>query len=113
MSKMVVWVTSRFLKDLLDGARPSHPWSYLRPKLKFTLKLKSMTNSASETEIDQFTGAKVFFATKARDRDCLGEKITEWIRENPGHRIVSKCVTQSSDSAFHCITVTLFYQHES
>jgi hypothetical protein len=70
-----------------------------------------MTNSATETE--QFSGAKVFFATKARDRDCLGEKITDWIRANPAYRIVSKTVTQSSDSAFHCITITLFYQQES
>ena len=67
-----------------------------------------MTNSATESE--QFSGAKVFFATKARDRDALGEKITDWIRANPAIRIVSNTVTQSSDSAFHCITVTLFYQ---
>ena len=67
-----------------------------------------MTNSATESE--QFSGAKVFFATKARDRDALGEKITDWIRANPAIRIVSKTVTQSSDSAFHCIAVTLFYQ---
>ena len=69
-----------------------------------------MTNGGTETE--QFSGAKVFFATKARDRDTLGEKITEWIRANPANRIVSKHVTQSSDSAFHFITVTLFYQQE-
>jgi len=70
-----------------------------------------MTNGG--TEIEQFSGAKVFFATKARDRDALGEKITEWIRANPSNRIVSKHVTQSSDSAFHCITITLFYQEET
>ena len=70
-----------------------------------------MTNS--DTETDHFSGAKVFFATKARDRESLGEKITEWIRANPANRIVGKFVTQSSDSAFHCITVTLFYQQES
>ena len=70
-----------------------------------------MTNSAAET--NQFTGAKVFFATKVRDRDSLGESITDWIRANPTNRIVSKSVTQSSDSAFHCITITLFYQEES
>jgi hypothetical protein len=29
-----------------------------------------MTNDGTETE--QFSGAKVFFATKARDRDTLG-----------------------------------------
>ena len=45
-----------------------------------------MTNSAAET--NQFTGAKVFFATKARDRDSLGEKITELdpCQSQPSHR---------------------------
>jgi len=87
----------------------------LRPNLKYAMN--AMKNSDSETEqfseAEQFSGAKVFFATKARDREALGEKITEWIRANPAYRIVGKFVTQSSDSAFHCLTVTLFYQEDS
>jgi len=52
---------------------------------------------------------KVFSATKARDRSELGEQVTRWLRENPEVEVVDKIVTQSSDQAFHCISVTLFY----
>jgi len=57
-----------------------------------------------------FNGVKVFAATKAHDREQLGETITHWIRENPNLQIVDKIVTQSSDSEFHCVTITLFYK---
>ena len=56
-----------------------------------------------------FNGVKVFSATKAKEREELGESITRWIRANPHCRITDKIVTQSSDSEFHCITITLFY----
>ncbi len=57
-----------------------------------------------------FTGVKVFSATKARERDELGEQVTRWLRENPERQVVAKKVTQSSDSEFHCLTITLFYR---
>ncbi|HEY3352528.1 MAG TPA: hypothetical protein VGQ83_04720 [Polyangia bacterium] len=57
-----------------------------------------------------FTGVKVFSATKAKDREELGEMVTRWLRENPDASIVDKIVTQSSDREFHCLTITLFYQ---
>jgi len=56
------------------------------------------------------TGVKVFSATKAKERELLGEIITDWIRSNPNYDIVDKIVTQSSDSEFHCLTITLFYK---
>lgn len=56
------------------------------------------------------TGVKVFSATKAKEREGLGEQVTGWIRENPDCEIVDKIVTQSSDSEFHCLTITLFYR---
>jgi hypothetical protein len=55
-------------------------------------------------------GVKVFSATKAKERDLLGESITEWIRTHPQLDIIDKIVTQSSDSEFHCLTITLFYR---
>jgi hypothetical protein len=55
-------------------------------------------------------GAKVFIATKAKDREELGEVLTRWIRDNPRARILDKIVTQSSDSEFHCLTITVFYE---
>jgi hypothetical protein len=57
-----------------------------------------------------FNGVKVFSATKAKDREELGEQITRWLRANPNARVIDKIVTQSSDSEFHCITITLFFQ---
>jgi hypothetical protein len=56
------------------------------------------------------TGAKVFTATKAKDREELGEVLTRWIRANPQAKILDKIVTQSSDSEFHCLSITVFYE---
>jgi hypothetical protein len=58
------------------------------------------------------TGVKVFSATKAKEREALGEMVTNWIRGNPDCEIVDKIVTQSSDSEFHCLTITLFYKRK-
>lgn len=60
--------------------------------------------------MENVTGVKVFSATKAKEREALGEAITEWIRGNPNMEIIDKIVTQSSDSEFHCLTITLFYR---
>ncbi|MBP6632407.1 MAG: hypothetical protein KBG28_06530 [Kofleriaceae bacterium] len=72
--------------------------------------------ASSQSESQQYldvTGVKVFSATKAKERELLGEAITEWIRNNPGCELVDKIVTQSSDSEFHCLTITLFYRHKA
>ncbi len=57
-----------------------------------------------------FTGVKVFSATKAKERELLGENVTNWLRNNPNCEVVDKIVTQSSDSEFHCMSITLFYR---
>ncbi len=57
-----------------------------------------------------FNGVKVFSATRAKDREELGEVITRWLRANPGFEIIDKVVTQSSDREFHCLTITMFYR---
>jgi hypothetical protein len=56
-----------------------------------------------------FTGVKVFTATKAKDREEMGEVITRWLRDHPRLRPVDRVVTQSSDREFHCLTITIFY----
>jgi hypothetical protein len=68
-----------------------------------------MASSGSGSNNNQFSGVKVFSATMAQERDQLGEKITQWLRANPGVQIIDKIVTQSSDEAFHCLAITLFY----
>jgi hypothetical protein len=60
--------------------------------------------------LSTITGAKVFTATRAKEREELGESITRWLRANPSLEIVDKIVTQSSDREFHCLTITLFYR---
>jgi len=60
-----------------------------------------------------FTGVKVFSATKAKERDELGETITRWLRANQELEVVDRVVTQSSDDEFHCLTIVLFYRQKA
>jgi len=62
--------------------------------------------------IKGFNGVKVFSATMAQERENLGEKVTDWIRSRPDVEIVNTVVTQSSDEAFHCIAITLFFKEQ-
>lgn len=57
-----------------------------------------------------YEGLKVFSATKARDREDLGSKVTAWIRDHPDLEVVDKVVRQSSDREFHCLSITVFYR---
>lgn len=56
-----------------------------------------------------FNGVKVFSATMLRDRDQLGERVTDWIRSHPSFSIEDVVVTQSSDDQYHCLAITVFY----
>ncbi|BDG07133.1 hypothetical protein [Anaeromyxobacter paludicola] len=58
----------------------------------------------------QFTGVKVFSATKAKEREDLGEVITRWLQSNPDVEVLDRDVRQSSDNEFHCLTIILFYR---
>ena len=57
----------------------------------------------------RFNGVKVFCATVAQERENLGEKVTAWMRKNPEKAVVETVVTQSSDEAFHCLAITVFW----
>ncbi len=49
---------------------------------------------------------KVFSATMARDREVLGDVVTEWLQANHAKIEVDEIRTmQSSDEAFHCVTI--------
>ena len=54
-------------------------------------------------------GLKVFAATKAREREFLGETVTDWLRTHPQHEVFEKFVLQSSDAEYHCLTIVLVY----
>ena len=64
----------------------------------------------SEERAMQFTGVKVFSATKAKEREELGETITRWLQANSDLEVVDRVVSQSSDNEFHCLTIVLFYR---
>lgn len=57
-----------------------------------------------------FTGVKVFSATKAKEREELGDVLTRWLQSNPDIEVVDRDVRQSSDNEFHCLTIILFYR---
>jgi hypothetical protein len=51
---------------------------------------------------------QVFSATKNRDRDVLGERVSAWMAAHPQLRVVKTVVRLSSDRYFHCLTFVLF-----
>lgn len=57
---------------------------------------------------EPFSAVKVFSSTMYRERDALGERVTEWLRAHKELRPVEAVVTQSSDHEYHCLTITLF-----
>lgn len=58
---------------------------------------------------NEFDAVKVFSATKAREREELGESVTRWLADHRGRmEVVDKVVSQSSDNEFHCLSITLF-----
>jgi hypothetical protein len=58
-----------------------------------------------------YSGVKVFSATKARERELIGDRINEWLDDTSKQlEIVDTIVTQSSDREFHCLTITIFYR---
>ncbi len=57
-----------------------------------------------------FTGVKVFSTTLARNREAMGENVGRWLAEHPELEVVGREVRQSSDKAFHCLTIVVFYR---
>lgn len=63
-----------------------------------------------------FNGIKIFAATVIAHRHVLGEEVTRWLADarshRPGFRLVDVVVRQSSDAAFHCLTICLFFNED-
>ena len=51
---------------------------------------------------------KVFSTTKARGREEIGERVTNWIAANPSVHILKTVVSLTSDRKFHCFSIVLF-----
>jgi hypothetical protein len=64
-----------------------------------------------------FNGVKVFCATMVQQRQQIGEQVTLWIedarRTRPGFQLVDVVVSQSSDEAFHCISICIFFTEDT
>ena len=60
-----------------------------------------------------FNGVKVFSATMIADRERLGDKVTDWIAAHRDCELSQITITQSSDSSFHCIAITVFYNQRA
>lgn len=60
----------------------------------------------------KFDGLQVFSATMHHDRAVLGEKVTAWIAAHKDVDIVDIEVHQSSDDAFHCVTIIVYYRRK-
>ena len=83
--------------------------SKVAPSKEETETEQSQPAAPAADETLRFNGVKVFSATMAQERERLGEKVTDWLKTHPSAKIVDKIVTQSSDEAFHCISITLFF----
>lgn len=63
--------------------------------------------------MSSFNGVKVFCATMVAQRHTLGEQVTAWLEDaratRAGFQLVDIVVRQSSDRAFHAISITVFY----
>ncbi len=57
----------------------------------------------------QPTACKVFSGTRSREREFLGERVTEWLKQN-NVEVTNTFFVQSSDAAFHCLSMVLFYR---
>ena len=66
--------------------------------------------------MSSFNGVKVFCATMFHQRQTLGEAVTAWLdnarAQRPGFQVVDIVVSQSSDEAFHCISICVFYNED-
>jgi hypothetical protein len=66
---------------------------------------------AVEQRFIPYNGVKVFSTTKFREREMLGETISDWIHAHPEYEILDRKVMQSSDNEFHCLSIILFYHN--
>jgi hypothetical protein len=58
------------------------------------------------------SNVKVFSATKFNDRNSMGDQITRWLNQEPAKLVDDVVVKQSSDEAFHCLSIIYFYRTE-
>jgi len=90
---------------IADGAETLLYGEHVQPPKGINTQMAQHQNHTTA----RFNGVKVFSATMAQERENLGEKVTSWIKEHQHCQIVDTIVTQSSDEAFHCLAITVFW----
>lgn len=60
-----------------------------------------------------YDGVKVFSATRSTDREKLGAWMTEWLKNNANLEVVETRVVQSSDNAYHCLSIVAFWKRRA
>lgn len=53
------------------------------------------------------TVVKTFSATLAKDRDGVGDEVTRWLKDHPDVTVSEIRTLQSSDEAYHCLTIVI------
>ena len=56
---------------------------------------------------DTINLVKVFSATKRRDREEVGNRVTAWLRDHPEVDVFRAIVALTSDREFHCYSLVL------
>ena len=107
-----------FRKVTLGGDRPDDITLYAAP---WRVKYLRHSSSGKLWVAEDTTGVVTVSAggmttqSKSYAKNCttvLGEKVTAWMASHPQCRPCEISVTQSSDEAFHCLAITLFYNSE-
>jgi hypothetical protein len=66
--------------------------------------------------VSAFNGVKIFCATLVAQRQSLGDQVTRWLEDARARRwgfeVVDIVVTQSSDEAYHCLTISVFFNED-
>lgn len=63
------------------------------------------------TVMTKWTGVKVFSTTMSKERENLGQAVTDWVKHTKVD-VAETVVTQSSDSEYHCLAITVFYNEK-
>ena len=77
------------------------------PLVSFLSYRASIDSAANITDHHPISTIKVFSATKARDREVLGERVSAWVQANPHLEVRDTIVSLSSDAEFHCLSLVL------
>lgn len=60
--------------------------------------------------MNAYDGLRVFSATMVDQRAQLGDRVSAWLQDHPEIKVVDIVVMQSSDRAFHCLSICVFYR---